>query len=317
MNSYSNLLLEMYRSARSFSTGEFPDVAMQLVRSAFDFDSGRLLSANMATGAAVVQDCVMYNIPDYNALDWESIQRKDLAAHRVLACPGTPVSFNSPTLFSGPDNSVVRDYANRYDHQNGLVMVLHDSETGFTDGYSFYRRDPDAHFSRYDQLMLKAVMPHLQDAIKLNRQLDVPTADTSARGALLIAHIGGMVQHCGAQARQLMESEWSPWQQGCLPSSLLEALRSPGSAGYAGRHITIRYSRVNELLFLRIAPRSPLARLTARELEVASLYSRGVPIKLLATQLFIAPSTARNTLQKIYQKLGLHDKAALANLLSQ
>ncbi|MGK5079573.1 helix-turn-helix transcriptional regulator [Janthinobacterium sp. HLX7-2] len=288
---------------------------MKLLRAVVNFDSARLLSVDFASGTALIQGSIMYNIPENNVLDWENIHRNDLVLQQVMAHPNRPLSFHSPTLFAAPQHAIMRDYANRYDHQNGLVMVLHDRDTGFSDGLSFYRACDEAHFGRYEQRLIRAVMPHLQEALKLNRQLAIPSASVPAQGALLIAQIDGNIQHCEQQASGLMQTEWSDWRGARLPAALITALSAPGSTGYAGKRIVVTCSRINTLLFLRIMPRSPLTRLTQRELEVACLYGKGHPTKAIAAQLGISPVTVRNLLQNSYLKLDVHDKATLANLI--
>lgn len=317
MDDYSSLLLKIYRSARSVQPDEFPNVVMALLQDAIGFDSARLLNADFTTGSAVVQGSIMYNIVSDNALDWESIQRNDLAFHQVITQPNRPLSFHCPTLFASPQHAIMRDYADRYEHQNGLVMVLHDSDTGLTDGLSFYRADKDEHFKRREQNMMRAVMPHLQEALKLNRQIADSISTPSPRGVLLIANIDGRVQQCEPQAQRLMELEWLSWRPNKLPGPLMTALSTLGSEVYIGRSIVITFNRVDNVLFLRIKTQSLLANLSPRELEVACLYSKGLQAKAIAAQIGIAPVTVRNFLQRIYQKLQVHDKASLANVIAE
>lgn len=317
MDSYSSLLLEMYRAARTLPADQFPDAVMAMLRVAVDFDSARLLSASFASGTLVVQGAVLYNIPPHNVQDWEDIHRNDLMVERLMAAPGKALPFHSPTLFAEPKRSIMRDYANRYEHQNGLAMLLHDSEDHTADGLSFYRARDDAYFGRREQCLMQSLMPHLQETLKLNRQLAAPPATAPAQGALLIAQTDGIVQYCGPHSQQLMHAEWPAWRAAQLPAPLLDALNKPGSSGYAGKHIVISYSRVNTILFLRMKSPSPLTRLSPREFQVAALYGKGLQAKAIAAQLGIAPATARNLLQSIYQKLEVHDKAALAGMFVQ
>lgn len=319
MESFSTLLLQIYQAARTLPADEFPEAAMVLLRTALNFDSARLLSVDVASGMATVQGCIMYNVPAENALDWQQIQHKDLVARTVLAAPGTAVAFHSPTLYAGRDHAIMHDYATRYRRLNGLAMVLDNADTGYMDGLSFYRAKGDAHFAYRELYLMHAVMPHLQEALKLNRQLAEPAAHDlpAARGALVIARTDGAIEQCGPRAGELMDMEWHRYQRGWLPPSLLATLSQPGAGGYAGRYIAISCSRVNTLLFLRLLRRSPLCSLTPREKEVACLYGQGVSAKLVAAQLYISPATARNMLQRVYEKLGIHDKASLARLVSR
>jgi DNA-binding CsgD family transcriptional regulator len=316
MDTYSNLLLEIYHAARTLPPDEFPDAVMAMLRASLNFDSARLLCTDLTSGSVVVQGSIMYNIPTDNALDWENIQRQDLVLPHVLANPGVPLSFHSPTLFAGAPHAIMRDYVQRYEHRNGLVIARPDAESGLMDGLSLYRAGADAHFGEREQHLVREVMPHLQEALKLNRQLAAPTVIPSLQGALLIAQVDGGVQYCAPQSQQLMSVEWPAWRPARLPAVLLESLRQPGFMFYKGKQIVVNcQQRLSTLLFLRLTARSPLMRLSRRELEVAGLYSRGLAAKAVAIELGITPATARNMLQKIYQKLEVHDKAALAQLM--
>ncbi len=61
----------------------------------------------------------------------------------------------------------------------------------------------------------------------------------------------------------------------------------------------------------RPAPPSCLARLGAREAEVARRYAAGESYKVIARAMGVAPDTVRSQLQQVYRKLDVHDKIAL------
>lgn len=315
MDAYSDLLLKIYRAVREFPADEFPHALMALVRTVIGFDAARLLTTDLEGGTAIVKGCIMYNIPVDNALDWQEIQRKDLVMPHVVANRGVPTSFNSPILFARPEHAIIRDYANRYGHRNGLVMVLDDPDTGHTDGLSFYRENGDAHFELREMRIIQVLMPHLQEAIKLNRRL--VESSSSVSGALVIAQQDGVLQYCASKAELLLAREWPTSHRTRLPAALLSALAKSGSVRFIGQHLAATCNFVGNLLFLRLVPKSPLTALSPREREVAYLYAKGLAAKSIAKNLSIAPATARNLLQRIYQKLDVHDKASLANLVSQ
>lgn len=50
--------------------------------------------------------------------------------------------------------------------------------------------------------------------------------------------------------------------------------------------------------------------LSAREREVLALIAQGSSIPAIATQLFLAPSTVKTHVQRLYEKLGVSDRAA-------
>jgi two-component system nitrate/nitrite response regulator NarL len=59
---------------------------------------------------------------------------------------------------------------------------------------------------------------------------------------------------------------------------------------------------------LRAQPSAPA--LTPRELDVLKGFARGLSIPQLAAELFVAPSTVKTHTQRLYEKLGVSDRAA-------
>lgn len=55
-------------------------------------------------------------------------------------------------------------------------------------------------------------------------------------------------------------------------------------------------------------------RLSSREFEIALLLQQRLSVKEIADKLLIAPSTVRNTMQKLYTKLNIHSKKELIDL---
>ncbi|QLL06836.1 response regulator [Mycobacterium vicinigordonae] len=58
----------------------------------------------------------------------------------------------------------------------------------------------------------------------------------------------------------------------------------------------------------RAAPNTPV--LSAREREVLQRISRGQSIPAIAAELYVAPSTVKTHVQRLYEKLGVSDRAA-------
>ena len=54
-----------------------------------------------------------------------------------------------------------------------------------------------------------------------------------------------------------------------------------------------------------------LSRLTTRELEIVSRLVSGDRVPSIAKALFLSPSTVRNHLHSMYQKLGIHSQQEL------
>jgi len=61
-----------------------------------------------------------------------------------------------------------------------------------------------------------------------------------------------------------------------------------------------------------VAPLLPTAPLTTRQREVATLIAHGLTNRQIAERLIIAPRTADNHVQHIFDKLGLSARAQVA-----
>jgi two-component system nitrate/nitrite response regulator NarL len=58
----------------------------------------------------------------------------------------------------------------------------------------------------------------------------------------------------------------------------------------------------------RAEPSAPV--LSAREREVLNRIARGQSVPAIAGELFVAPSTVKTHVQRLYEKLGVSDRAA-------
>lgn len=87
----------------------------------------------------------------------------------------------------------------------------------------------------------------------------------------------------------------------------LAELQSPGAERAAASGASLEEAPGGRAGNPRNRPKVP--PLSAREIEVLTLLAEGLPTKALARKLGISPFTARNHIQNILVKLGLHSKA--------
>ena len=57
------------------------------------------------------------------------------------------------------------------------------------------------------------------------------------------------------------------------------------------------------------------ADLLPRDLEIANLAAAGVSTRVIAERLFITTNTVKYHLRRVYEALGIHNRAQLANSL--
>lgn len=132
------------------------------------------------------------------------------------------------------------------------------------------------------------------------------------------------------QALATLRETVKAMRQGQGRSVPLSQLLDLASAAPLGAGITIDFEASqdlgHELIVVRMPPPpdpSPpnaqadirLATLSRRELEVAELIAAGLTNQQIATRLFIAESTVKDHVHKIFQKSGLPNRTAVATTL--
>ncbi|NYE62553.1 DNA-binding CsgD family transcriptional regulator [Duganella sp. 1224] len=307
---YNDYLLQLYRGTREVPVDEFPAFAFAATAQVLTFDSARIMSLETGDANAVVHASLTHNEPDSLHLDWEAISSLDTVLQSAMARPHQAYAYTARDLFAGSGYAVVRDYADRYRHANGLVLAAQEPQSGYWEGLSLFRAREASLFSAADERLLQALAPHFRQALAISR-----SRDTSAGGgacAMAVVTPSGDLEYCTPQFVRLVNLECPSWRGQRLPDRVMAALSRVGVMAFRGARVKMRVRRHRGLLFVYAMTDQPLARLSERELMVARLFSQGYSHKEVARALQIAPATARNFIQKIYDKLEVRDKAALA-----
>jgi DNA-binding CsgD family transcriptional regulator len=200
------------------------------------------------------------------------------------------------------------------------VLLLIDSPLPRKESFSLYRSRAEDHFTPAGQRLLGVFAPHMTEAFAINRQLaDMAAAEpgSSLAGTRAIIQTNGMMVSCGEQFLTLLQRCWPGWHSGRLPPDLLQALR-PGTQTLPAPQgqIVLRTRTLGPYLAVQAGGASA-ARLTRREVEVASLYARGSTHVQIAQRLGVARVTVRNTLRKVYAKLQVSNKPELVQALRE
>nr|WP_315261313.1 LuxR C-terminal-related transcriptional regulator [uncultured Duganella sp.] len=313
MDPHGSLLLALYRGARAMPVTEFPEYALALMKTVVRFEKARTTAVELQGDDAVVRGVHLHNEPAGMLLDWAAIKRQDKVFHNVRDHLGKVFNYHAASLFAGPQTALMRDYAVRYEHRNGVVLMQRDAVTGLHDSLALYRVGEDDHFSAQEQALMQQLAPHIQEALHINA---LHAEGEAQHGDLAIVQFDGAVQFCGPAFDALARQEWPDWRAQRLPARLMTALGRPGGGRYAGRHLTLSCTVRERWLYLRAHKQHRLSQLSPRELEVARRYASGLSSKEVAQQLELSPATVRSFLQKIYQKLDIGDKAQLATAIN-
>jgi DNA-binding CsgD family transcriptional regulator len=308
-------LLSLYRAAQEMPQPGFKDEVFQRLKALIPLSSLVWTNAlSRPDGGIEYLGMHLFQEPDDLADELPMVNRQHQAiVAAALARPGEAHSFHP---YGSIEHAAYRDYIRRYGHHN--VLLLADSPLPRKESFSLYRSRSEDHFTPAEQRLLGILAPHMTEAFAISRRLSGMAAverGSSLAGTRAIIQTNGMMVTCGEQFLTLLQQHWPGWYSGRVPPDLLQVLR-PGTQTLPTPQgtIVLHTRRLGPCLFVQAGCASG-ARLARREAEVAGLYARGSTHRQIAQQLGVARVTVRNTLQKVYAKLQVGNKAELVQAL--
>ena len=303
----------LYRAGATVRPEHFRRQALESLRQWVPFDCALWGTGTLENLLFHTLDSI--NLPGGFSEALERSRHLNPVLPRILEQLGKPVTMTSVY----PDEQFYGSqlYASTFQPfgiERILSTVLTDERGGLYTLLSVYRRDRQRPFTPEEVALQERAVFHLVNAAShlvfsfLNRrQNDVP--DDSA-ACVCDAH--GLYHEVQPNFLDLTERHFPESPRGRLPFPV-GALDDEQTLN----GLTIRIRRLGELYVIRLWPSGPLDELTAREREVVDAVSRGLTFKEAARRLGVAPSTVSNHLYRVYQKLGVHSRSALAKLVHE
>jgi DNA-binding CsgD family transcriptional regulator len=316
---FSTILLAIYRAARELPADQFQDAALRLLKPILSFDSSMWGSGTLSASGMAVHSIHLFEQPPEMVSEWAHVNSEDTVAYACARRPGWVMNAHMPTLFHDRTKRAMRDYTTRFEKGSGLITRYNADNSSLISWISLYRADPDRHFGEDDRAGFEALVPHIVEALTINRLIHLDRTfaqEVSRESHLAVVDVRGMIHTADVGFDALLRREWSGWQGELLPHSLVAALTTDSDTAFRGGRIVVNARRIGDLLFLHARPLTPIDWLSPRESEVAKRFGAGQSYKEVARALGISPTTVRNHLQVIYGKLDVNDKAALANLVA-
>ena len=314
MDTLLDFVLELYRVAQDTPVTEFQDLAFEMLKAKVAFRGATWSNAHF-TPELQFLSAHLHNEPPAMLADFVSMNQK----HRRLVAwtgrhPGRAAAYYAPAFLSRPEEAPMRAYIKRYGHERNLMIA----DPTRTQWISCFRTEGDDHFTERDCSILTALMPHLVQALAINRSLCVGDRLVQGRSPQVSARAlidrNGVFLHCGKRFLELMREEWRDWSETRIPAALLSRLQGSEKAQVAEGRVEITAQSFDDATLLTAREVSCLDRLSPRELAVAREFGLGRSYKTIARDAQLAPATVRNMLQNAYRKLGIDNKAALARL---
>lgn len=309
-------MLSLYAATTESDPDNFIETAMTLVQTVVPFDSAGCSSLDTRSSDVLVLGSDTFRETPTMMKEWKRANAGDPVLARSLAYPGRATTFNSPILVrSLTDEGLIAYLNGQRHHQNGVAIILPDKTPGRWEGAGFYRADHEKQFSRDDISLVELLAPHMLQAARISRRgADLTSMGDEADYAIVNA--SGAIQFANDAFYELARKEWPEWRSDRLPAAMLDGLRADTSLHFMGQHVRATARKSGEMLIVALKALSVLETLSPRETVVARLFGAGMSAKEIAQQMHISHHTARNFVQRIYKKLNVNDKAALAVMLA-
>lgn len=217
--------------------------------------------------------------------------------------------------FDDPDPEV-----DAFSRRHGLYRAMAITRTlpgsGLLQFMALYRRESGPPFEPAQRTVFGLFTAHLMQRwsariAALVANGDMPRGDGQA---LVDAH--GEFVYLGSQVALLLHGHFPSWNGTTLPGALADLAARPVHQVSVGRRRLSVQTR-GELLLLSLQPQRSAAILPPRELNVARQYAEGWSYKQIAGETGLSPATVRTYVRDAYLRLGVSNKVALGQALSQ
>lgn len=315
------ILLDLYQGARELPVPEFQELALALLKSVLRFDSG-IWGAGQVTADAglVIHTLHLHQQPEEWLVSYDSFKSRDHAVNEALSKFDRVSNFHFPDIDTGRENALNRLHCKKFATQNALMTSSLDPHLSSQDIMVLFRAKSSDRYGEAERCLAEFLMPHLIEAGKINRLFwlnQISAAAMAQRGTRGIAGLGGMLYTYDKAFVDIVQLEWPEWLPPLLPPELTTSIRASSARRFSGVRIVILVNLIGDMLFLRARQRSLVDTLTPAERTVADLVAHGQPYKEVARNLNVSLATVRNQLHSVYQKLGIRNKAELAQRLGE
>ncbi len=304
----SEFLLALYRDAHQLRPDLFQHRTLTQMRHLIDFDFGAW--GGGAADDREVSDVVVIDQTSSLFTDWSAVATEDAYCGLALKRINHSVMFEDV-----PDFRHSRAYVEhwgRHDARNMVGTIMAEPVCGYVSFVGLCSADPARRFDEEQRYRKQLLMPHISSALRLCRENWAMRGAAAGEGVAIVNQ-AGWVLASHPLFRDLMREEWGTFANR-LPADILQVCDT-AVGQWRGQAIQLRIECFANYYLLRATVLSPLECMTHREQQVAECFAGGLSHKDVARELGIAPSTVRNHLARIYERLGIARKSELVRLL--
>ncbi len=272
-------------------------------------------------GDAHIEDGMTLYEPEIQFLDLDELSDIQEAAYSdphllmVLNQPGIPVAYSVQT--SAPDR--LKSFAKKHNVGHIMSTAHFETELGLASGLVLTRNFSNAPFNNDDVALMNAMFKHLMKAWQDNQiQFGIKSFNKD-KSQIQFASVGRNQKINAAEDGflKLIKLEWLNYRGPTLPTPIQALLSEGRGTKYIGQRIVVKLYRAPPTQLLLARKRMPADNLTPKQLIVARLCSSGYSYREIADHLSIAPTTARNHLAAIHNRLGVVRNSEIGGFLDE
>lgn len=303
----SDFLLELYHDASECTPDELRLRVLRNLQRFIPFDFG-VWGGGWADGR-LVTDLTVLNQSEAILGDWGTVADHDAFCDLTLNRLGTTARFDDVPEYRA--SLAYNEHWRQFDASHMMATILGEKTDGYVSFVGLCADDRPMTFSDSERGFKQMLMPHLSQALRMNRELCTGRAAMEDEAIALVDQQGWVLCTQGPFRDFAMQE----WRGGIaqLPAVMMGVLKRGNR--WRGELLDARMSRFGSNYFVHLSVHSTLSGLSPREREVAGLFASGMTNKQVARALGTSPSTVRNQLVRIYEKLGISSKAELAGLV--
>lgn len=309
IDDFSEFLLQLYREAREMEPDAFQRSVLERLQGLVPFDF--IAWGGGEAAERQVTEVTVLNQDQRVLTEWPEVGPWDRFCDLTLQQMNRTWHFDDIPDYR--NTLAYNEHWRNFDISHMMATIMCEPMEGFVSFMGLFHEDIARPFSEEERALIQLLMPHLAEALRVNRQWTVTTAGGSADATAMIDSGGRILASQGA-FNELIREEWGQEPDDRVPEVLVEASRR-GTA-WCGRQIQVHFRAFGHNRLLRVRPLPPLSSLPPRAREVAEMFGAGLSHKEVARRLALSPDTVRKHLAYVYEALGIRSKADLGRLLS-
>jgi len=305
---FNRVILDIHRAGSEVAFSAFQPIALELIQEILPFDSawwGNASAEPMEIHRLHSHNC------DKSILEaYTPYMGQDFFRAALMAQPGVTINMADLTTRARFVRSeLYQQVWKRYHIEWSLGTLLVEPVSSLYEFLTLWRHDPKKPFTETERQVKELLMPHLADAHRAARLLEVVDNPRKRLACWAVADERGFLREASPRFVHCIRDRWPGWQGSRLPAALQESVRDVAPLQIGRMRVDV--TRKGAFRLLQVLAARATDDLSAREREVAERFARGETHTRIAAALSISPATVRNHLAHCYRKLSVNNKAEL------